>query len=132
MAETFWGIKLAKTSSGSLYLVTEIAKNRRYISTMGQLCGIWDLVRKQKGWTGSELTNIDTQANVLQKVICHLVYEIVESRSSSCSYCRRKRASAERFNMDLLYITIAFAVFVCHCFVVLFVHLLIFIYHLSV
>ena len=98
MAESFWEIKLAKTSDESLYLVTHIAKGRGYISTMGQLCGIWDLVREQKGWTERELTNSHTQAKVLHKAFCHMVYEIVEGNGLF-------------HDLDLLYTTIAYIVF---------------------
>ena len=111
MAEHFWKIRMTKTRNGSLYVVTEIARDKQYLSTFGDLCGIWEVTRTQKGWTQFQLTNSHTQQNVLQKVLCHLVYEIVEGRKAACSGNPWARASAEPSNMDLVYITIACLVF---------------------
>ena len=113
MFEGFWGIRFAKTATGSIYLVTELAKDKEYISIIGELCGIWELARKEKGWTGTELTDEHTQADVLEKALCHMVYEIVESRSSASSASSAnpwRFVPQEQPNMDLLYTSITFIV----------------------
>ena len=106
MAAHVWRIPLAKTASGSLYLVTLMAKDKQYISRIGQLCGIWEMARKMNGLIESAVTNPHTQANLLEKMLCHMVYEIVESRTNPFNIVVIGQA-----NFDLLYITIAFIVF---------------------
>ena len=113
MLEGSWGIRLAKNGTESLYLVTELAKDKKYISIIGELCGIWELARKEKGWTGTELTDEHTRADVLEKALCHMVYEIVESRSSASSAKPLGLGFSsfqEQPNIDLLYTSIAFIV----------------------